>query len=92
MVDLVGEAIGHFIPSLSPQSKFDKHINRLKEEDWFAAMEKDYRYAYIIYENRKVKRFLSNEKNIKMITSIDEEKEKFIRLVKEEHAKFTKLY
>ena len=54
-------------------------------------MEKDYRYEYIIYNNSKVKRFLSSEKNVKMITSMDEEKEKFISLVKEEHARFTRL-
>ena len=64
---------------------------RLKEEAWFSSLEKDYRYSYIIYQNSRVKRFLSSEKNVKMIISMDEEKERFINLVIEEHVKFTRL-
>ena len=92
LVDLAGEIIGHFLPELLPKTKFEKNITRLKEEDWFSALERDYRYAYIIYENRTIKRFLSNEKNVKMIISMDMERENFINLVKEEHARFTKIY
>ena len=89
LIDLAGGVIEFFIPDWSPKSKFEKNIIRLREEDWFATLEKDVRYSYIIHQNRKVKRFLSNEKNIKMITSMDFERENFIHLVKEEHAKFT---
>ena len=64
---------------------------RLKEEAWFSSLEKDYRYSYILYQNSRVKRFLSSEKNVKMIISMDEEKERFINLVIEEHVKFTRL-
>jgi hypothetical protein len=64
---------------------------RLKQEAWFSSLEKDYRYSYIIYQNSRVKRFLSSEKNVKMIISMDEEKERFINLVIEEHVKFTRL-
>ena len=92
LFDIVGEIIGHFIPEWLPKTKFEKHISRLMEEDWFSSIEKDYRYAYIIYENRRVKRFLSDEKNIKMIISMDEEREKFISLVKEEHVRFTRVH
>jgi hypothetical protein len=76
---------------LSPQSKLEKLMLRLREEEWFSTLENDYRYEYIIHNNSRVKRFLSNERNVKMITSMDVEKERFISLVKEEHAKFTKL-
>jgi hypothetical protein len=86
-LDLAGELAGHLIPS--PEAKFEKHINRLKEEAWFAELEKDYRYTYIIHQNRRVRRFLCSEKNIKLILSMDEEREKFINLIKEEHVKFT---
>ena len=89
LIDLVGEIIRHLIPERS--TKLEKHINRLKEEAWFSELEKDYRYGYIIYSNRAVKRFLNREKNIKMITTMDSERENFIRLVKEEHVKFTAL-
>lgn len=90
LFDLAGDLISHFIPS--PEGKLEKHIKRLKEEDWFSSLEEDYRYSYIIHQNRKVRRYLCNEKNIKMITSMDEEREKFIKMVKEEHIKFTRLY
>ncbi len=88
-MDLAGELVEHIIPS--PAAKFEKHIKRLKEETWFCELEKDYRYGYIIHQNRRVRRFLCNEKNIKLILSMDEGKERFIELVKEEHARFTKL-
>ncbi|NHM30846.1 hypothetical protein [Neobacillus terrae] len=85
LFDLAGEIIGHFIPERALETKFQKNINRLKEETWFGELEKDYRYEYIIYQNSRVKRFLSSEKNIKMITSMDEERDDFINLIKEEH-------
>ncbi|MEH7439444.1 hypothetical protein V7182_18370 [Neobacillus drentensis] len=89
LIDLAGGVIEFFLPDWSPKSKFEKHLIRLREEDWFTSLEMDVRYSYIIHQNRKVKRFLSIEKNIKMITSMDFERENFINLVKEEHAKFT---
>ena len=91
LIDLVAEIIGYFIPKLAPKTKFENNINRLKEEAWFSSLEEDYRYGYIIYQNRTVKRFLGNNNNVKMVLSMDEEREKFIRLVKEEHEKFTRL-
>ncbi|NRD77136.1 hypothetical protein HPT25_06455 [Bacillus sp. BRMEA1] len=92
LLDLAGEVIGHFLPGARSEARFQKHIMRLKEEPWFASLEKDYRYEYIIFQNRKVKRFLNSEKNIKMIISMEEEKERFINMVKEEHIKFTRVY
>jgi hypothetical protein len=92
LIDIAGDIIGEFIPDLSPKSKFEKHVSRLKEEAWFSTLEKDYRYGYIIFQNSKVKRFLSSERNVKMVLNMEEEKEKFISLIKEEHSKFTKLY
>lgn len=91
LFDIAGEIIGHFLPDLSPKTKYEKNMIRLKEEPWFAALLEDYRYEYIIQQNSKVRRFLKNEKNVKMIISMDDERERFISLVKEEHAKFTKV-
>ncbi|RSK55636.1 hypothetical protein [Bacillus canaveralius] len=90
-MNVAGEIIGHFIPNLSPATKFEKHIARLRDEAWFSELEQDYRYEYILYQNKKIKLFLSSEKNIKMITSMDVEKERFINLVKKEHDRFTSL-
>lgn len=91
LVEIVGEMIGHFLPDLSPQTKFEKHLTRLRKEAWFSSLEKDFRYEYIIHHNKQVKRFLSSEKHIKMITSMEEERENFIRLVKKEHERYTAL-
>ncbi|MGG3471437.1 hypothetical protein ABES02_28710 [Neobacillus pocheonensis] len=91
VIDIALELVGFFIPDFSPKSKFEKHIIRLTEEAWFSSLEQDYRYGYIIYNNKNVKRFLSNEKNVKMIISMDIEREKFISLVKKEHVRFTRL-
>ncbi|WP_040203492.1 hypothetical protein [Neobacillus jeddahensis] len=92
LFDIGGAIIELLIPDRAFNSKFEKNVSRLKEEDWFFTMTKDYRYHYIIYQNRKVRRFLANEKHVKMILSMDEERENFIRLVKEEHARFTGIH
>ena len=95
--DFIGELIGELLSGIlnaiipTSKSKLEKNIGELRGEDWFSQLDKDVRYNYIIWYNKKVKRFLSNEKNIKMITSMDFERENFIHLVKEEHAKFTGL-
>ncbi|WP_251551661.1 hypothetical protein [Neobacillus muris] len=91
LLDLAGELIDFLIPDRK-EKKWEKHIKRLKEEPWFNALEKDWRYEYIIYNNRMVKKFLASERNIKMITSMDEERENFIQLVKAEHEKYSRLY
>ncbi|MBS4215218.1 hypothetical protein [Neobacillus rhizophilus] len=89
LIDIAGKIIEHLIPN--PTAKFEKNMIRLKDEAWFSELEKDYRYQYIIYNNRKVKRFLSNETNVKKIISMDLEREQFILLIKEEHEKFVGL-
>lgn len=66
-------------------------MKRLRVEAWFIALEKDWRYGYILQNNTKVKQFIRNEKNLKMVLSMDEERDNFIHLVKEEHEKYTGL-
>jgi hypothetical protein len=88
IVDLLGGLLEWIIPT--PKSKLEKHIEELKSEDWFFQLDQDYRYNYIIWNNRKVKRFLGRPQNIKILKSNEEEKEKFIRLVMQEHEKFVR--
>ena len=88
IVDLLGSLLEWIIPT--PKSKLEKHIEELKSEDWFFQLNQDYRYNYIIWNNRKVKRFLGRPQNIKILKSNEEEKEKFIRLVMQEHEKFVR--
>jgi hypothetical protein len=71
-----------------PESKFEKNVEKLKQEDWFVTLNEDYRYNYIIWNNSKVKRFISKSNNLNMLLIDDVEQKKFIELIKQEHLKF----
>ncbi|WP_144550183.1 hypothetical protein [Bacillus sp. X1(2014)] len=90
IVDVIGDLIGGLIEALIPtqKSKLEKHIDELKEEEWFADLDKDVRYNYIIWHNNKVKRFLKKPENVKILKSSEWEREKFIALVIKEHKRF----
>ncbi|MFD0048038.1 hypothetical protein ACFVHQ_01650 [Actinomycetes bacterium NPDC127524] len=89
LFEIAVEAIFHWRPKRLREKILARHINRLRKEDWFYELERDYRYEYIISQNSRVRKFLSREKNIKLITNVDAEKDKFIKLIEEEHHKFT---
>ncbi|SFC94033.1 hypothetical protein SAMN05443252_10939 [Bacillus sp. OV322] len=89
LFEIAVEAVFHWLPKRSREKILARHINRLRKEDWFCELERDYRYEYIICQNSRVRKFLSREKNIKLITNVDTEKDKFIKLIEEEHHKFT---
>jgi hypothetical protein len=86
IVDLIGGLLEAIIPT--PKSKLEKHIEELKEDEWFSQLNKDVRYNYIIWHNKKVKRYLKKPENIKILKSSEWEREKFIQLVIEEHKRF----
>jgi hypothetical protein len=71
-----------------PESKFEKNVEKLKQEDWFVTLNEDYRYNYFIWNNSKVKRFISKSNNLNMLLIDDVEQKKFIELIKQEHLKF----
>ena len=71
-----------------PESKFEKNVEKLKDEDWFVTLNEDYRYNYIIWNNSKVKRFISKSNNLNMLLIDDVEQKRFIELIKQEHLKF----
>ncbi len=89
--DLIGELFSGILDAIIPipKSKLEKNIGELKGEEWFSQLDKDVRYNYIIWHNKKVKRFLSKPENIKILKSSEEERERFIALVIKEHKKFT---
>ena len=95
--DFIGELIGELVSGLLnaiipiPKSKLEKNIGELKGEDWFSQLDKDVRYNYIIWNNEKVKRFLSKPENIKLLKSSEAERERFIALVIEEHKRFVRI-
>lgn len=86
--DLLGSLLQWIIPT--PKSTLEKHIEELKGEEWFSQLAQDYRYGHIIGSNKKEKRFLGKPQNIKILKSNEEERAKFIHLVKQEHEKFVR--
>ena len=75
----------------TPKSKLEKNIDKLRNEKWFSTLYGDYRYSYIIWHNRKVKRFLIKSENVELLTKNEQEQEKFTNLIKQEHSKFVAL-
>lgn len=73
---------------LDSKKKLEKPIGILRSEQWFADLENDYRYGYIIWNNFKVEKYLLNEEHIPLLLKLPEEQEKFTQLVMEEHKKF----
>lgn len=92
IVDLIAYLLGSLLEWIipTPRTTLEKHIEELKSEEWFLQLDQDYRYNYIIWSNKKVKRFLSKPQNIKILKSNEEERVKFIRLVMKEHEKFVR--
>lgn len=82
---LLGETILYFF---IPTSKFEKNVDKLKQEDWFVTLEKDYRYNYIIWNNRKIKSYLIKSSNLELLIENEQEQKKFTELIKQEHLKF----
>jgi predicted nucleotidyltransferase len=70
------------------KSKLEKNIEKLKSEEWFKQLEDDARYSYIIWNNRKVKRFLVKDRNIRLLRTDEQVRNEFIDLVKHEHVKY----
>ena len=82
---LIGETILYFF---IPKSKFEKNVDKLKQEDWFVTLDEDYRYNYIIWNNRKIKRYLIKSSNVDRLIENNQEQKKFTELLKKEHLKF----
>ena len=82
---LIGEA---FLFFFIPKSKFEKNVDKLKQEDWFVTLEEDYRYNYIIWNNRKIKRYLIKSSNLDRLIENKQEQKEFTELIKQEHLKF----
>jgi hypothetical protein len=75
----------------TPKTKLEKSMDKLRDEKWFSTLMDDYRYSYIILNNRKVKRILVKPGNVEILMKSETEREKFIRLVEMEHKKFVGL-
>jgi hypothetical protein len=88
LFDLIVNALLFFY---TPKSKLEKNIDKLRNEKWFSTLMDDYRYSYIIWSNRKVKRILVKSENVELLINNETEREKFINIVEMEHRKFVGL-
>lgn len=68
--------------------RLEKNILLLKHDLWFAELEEDFRYNHLIWNNRKVTRYLGVENNVKKLLQDDDEKAKFKKLLTYEYVKF----
>lgn len=71
------------------ERKLEKNIAALREEPWFAELEKDYRYGFIIRNNAELRRYLIKKDTVIRLTKHPEERDMFMTLVKQKHLKFT---
>ncbi len=101
LVAAIGRLIGFFVSELlanaisskiedffTIETKLEKHVKMLSGEKWFDALMKDYRYSYIVVHNKRVGRYLRELSNIHLLLKHEEERGKFIEMVKQEHMKF----
>jgi hypothetical protein len=88
LFELIANALLFFY---TPKTKLEKSMDKLRDEKWFSTLMDDYRYSYIIWNNRKVKRILVKPGNVEILMKSETEREKFIRLVEMEHKKFVGL-
>lgn len=72
----------------TPQKRLEKNIRLLKKDQWFAELEDDFRYNHLIWNNRKIIRYLGLPSNVGKLIEDDDEKAKFKKLLTYEHVKF----
>lgn len=96
MLDLLGdiffgflELIGYGAFSSTKKTEFDENIEELNKEEWFSQLYNDFRYRHIISETWKVSRYLNKKENAQLLVNNQQERENFIRWVKDEHERIT---
>lgn len=72
----------------TPKKRLEKNIRLLKKDQWFAELEDDFRYNHLIWNNRKITRYLGLPNNVEKLIKDDDEKSKFKKLLTYEHVKF----
>lgn len=87
--ELVADKICHKIEYyFTDETKLEKNVKMLAGQKWFDELTKDYRYSYIIWNNKRISRYLCENTNIRLLEKHEEEQKKFIDMVKQEHRKF----
>jgi hypothetical protein len=88
IIEFIVELLASAGITVTTKSKLEKNIDKLRNEKWFSSLIQDARYEYVIWNNRKVKRILVKVENVDLFIGSEQEREKFINLVKQEHKKF----
>lgn len=70
------------------RKRLEQNIRTLKKEPWFAELEDDFRYNHMIWNNRKVMRYLALNNTVDKLIKDDNEKARFKKLLVYEHVKF----
>lgn len=85
IIDLAIDIASYFF---TPKTRLEKNVGILKNDPWFAVLEDDFRYNHLIWNNRKVTRYLGLNRNVDKLLKDDDEKAKFKKLLTYEHIKF----
>jgi len=85
IIELAFEISSYFF---TPKKRLEKNVGILKNDPWFAELEDDFRYNHLIWNNRKVTRYLGLNRNVDKILKDDDEKAKFKKILTYEHVKF----
>ncbi|HSP23083.1 MAG TPA: hypothetical protein VLQ20_12245 [Planococcus sp. (in: firmicutes)] len=101
VVAAIGRMLGWFVSEMAAEkikrsienfftndSKLEKNVKGLAGEAWFDELANDFRYSHIIWNNKRVGRYLCEDSNIRLVKKAKEEQAKFIDMVKQEHRKF----
>lgn len=92
ILDIIGGSITSKIEGyFTNETKLEKHVKMLSGEKWFDELMKDFRYSYIVWNNKRVGGYLIELSNIHLLKKHEEEQDKFKEMVKQEHRNFTTL-
>lgn len=85
IIEMAWEIASYFFRS---KKRLEKNVRILKQDPWFAELENDFRYNHLIWNNRKVTRYLGLDHNVERLLKDDDEKVKFKKVLTYEHVKF----
>ncbi|KEK23541.1 hypothetical protein [Bacillus gaemokensis] len=67
--------------------KLKHHIAKLSEGEWFRKLHEDSRYTWLIWNNRKIKKFILSPANMKFLPKSKEKQKELIHLIHSEQEK-----
>ncbi|MDM5154960.1 hypothetical protein QUF88_14370 [Bacillus sp. DX1.1] len=65
--------------------KLRHHIAMLSEEEWFRALHEDARFTSLIWNNRRIKKFLLLSSNMELLTKSKSKQQELTQLIHSEY-------